>query len=104
MHFLIVKSERIYNNKWTFDFVFITLSTHTIVCVTIHSTRAFSDTTVINGIIVEFSIEQDAIIHIESHGKKKLIGSLIVCNACMHASEMFMHVLYKTYYLCFEQG
>ena len=90
MHFLIVKSERIYNNKWTFDFVFITLSTHTIVCVTIHSTRAFSDTTVINGIIVEFSIRTGCYYTYRVTWKKEVNWKLN-CVQCMYVCIWNVH-------------
>ena len=51
------------------NFLFITLSTHTILCVTTHPTRALSDATVING-IVKLSIRTGCYIYTSSHMEK----------------------------------
>ena len=51
------------------NLLFITLSTHTILCVTIHPTRALSDATVING-IAELSIRTGCYIYTSSHMEK----------------------------------
>ena len=55
------------------NFLFITLSTHTILCVTIHYTRTLSDATVING-ITELSIRTECYIYTSSHREKGIVN------------------------------
>ena len=88
----------------TSNFLFIlrTLSTHTIVCVTIHSTRALCDTSVVNG-RVEFSIRTRS--YMSSNMEKGiaiyLVNWKLACNICMYLKcSWIQYMQYNSDYDC----